>query len=187
MTRRIYLLLAAVLLYPVSAVSQMHPDQGYTDLKKGTIFLYERSDKGDFLLRFERIKNGLYEFQAHRVDGEKSTFERTIFRNSRGQTVRMEWPNGKQVRYEPHDCRYVVGECSYVFYDRKGVPGEYRSSGSWSGATYRQVTEILRGAKYAPFSDVRFKFDKNGLEVSRNVRQGKTRGKIKLKRFIPPE
>ncbi|WP_424833327.1 hypothetical protein [Ruegeria sp.] len=185
--RKLWLsLILAALFGPLQALAQSHLGYDYRNLKKGTVFVYERSSGEEFELRFVGKRQNLYVFEAHSINGNNKIYDRTIYRNVKGQTVRMERSDGATIKYEPHNCFLVVGQCDHVVFDRNGNPGKYRANGKLTNRGYTQTTEYLNGSKFEPFMKVRMKFDKDGREVTRQIQQGGKKSQIDLKKVIIP-
>ncbi len=187
MRKTLILLVAFSLMGALPALAQYHPNRGYDTLNIGAVFVYERSSGEDFEVRFIGKRGRLYAFEVHSINGNGTTYNRTIYRNSKGQTVLMKRSDGATIKYDPHDCWMAVGECSYVAYDRNGIPGTYRAHGKATKRGFIQNTDYLNGSKYEGFSKVRLKFDGKGRETTRQIQQGGTRTRFDLKKVVLPK
>jgi hypothetical protein len=187
MRNALFVLIAIFFGGSLPASAQYHPERGYDAMKKGTVFVYKRVSGPTSTIRFVGKRRGLFVFEAHTIDGQNTNYERTIYRNAKGQTVRFERADGAKLRYEPHNCWLVAGQCNYEFYDRNGVPGRYRTSGKFTNRGYVQTTDYLNGSNWEPVVKLRVTFDENGLETSRRIQEGTKRSRYDLKKVISPK
>lgn len=99
---------------PLAAENHENPlSVDMRDFEVGAYIVHE-TDTGPRLRIIRGRENGLWVSEIIRDWTPDGDWVARNYHTINGNLVRQEYPNGRVIRYEPHNCSRVVGECRYT-------------------------------------------------------------------------
>ena len=109
-------------------------------------------------------EQGLNRWDLYLHDIAGDTPWKTVWLNQSGSMVRYE-KDSKTVRWEPHDCFRVVGECEFRYTDSYGYENTYIRNGRFQGDSWAYDLYRVENNERALLTNGEARFNDYGVEI----------------------
>ena len=162
-------LVAAIstLMLQACATGSSNRSETPTAIVPGYSYLQEITGPGrtrEVRWEYTGTEQGLNRWDLYLHDLAGDTPWKTVWLNQSGSMVRYE-KDSKTVRWEPHDCFRVVGECEFRYTDSYGYENTYVRSGRFNGDSWAYDLYRIEDNERALLTNGEARFNDFGVEI----------------------